>query len=183
MVCVSLNDEVIHGIPLQERIVKDGDLVSVDLGIQYKGVFVDAAYTYMVGKVSNLAKKLCRVTMDALWEGIKKAKAGLTVGDVAFAVQNRAEKNGFSVIRQFVGHGIGKSLHLPPEVPNFGEPASGFKLRRGMAIAIEPMVSAGDYEVVIAPDGWTARMKDGSLSAHYEHTVFITENGPIIITE
>jgi len=181
-VCVSLNDEVIHGIPSEARIVKDGDLVSVDLGIKYKGVYVDTAYTYMVGNVSDLARKLCKVTQEALWEGINKALPGLRTGDIGSAVQGLAEKNGFSVVRQFVGHGIGRNLHLAPEVPNFGKKNIGFQFKENIALAIEPMVAAGGYEVVIDSDGWTARTKDGSLSAHYEHTVVVTKNGPLVIT-
>jgi methionyl aminopeptidase len=181
-VCVSLNDEVIHGIPSDTRIVKNGDLVSVDLGIKYKGVYVDTACTYMVGEVSELARTLCRVTKEALWEGIKQALPGARVGDVGSVVQNLAEKNGFSVVRQFVGHGIGRDLHLPPEVPNFGKKKVGFEFKENIALAIEPMVAVGGYEVVIDNDGWTARTKDGSLSAHYEHTVVVTKNGPLVIT-
>ena len=182
-VCVSLNDEVIHGIPSDTRTIKSGDLVSVDLGIKYKGVYVDCAYTYMVGEVSDLARKLCKVTQAALWEGIGQALPGSRVGDVANAVQNLAEKNGFSVVRQFVGHGIGKDLHLPPEVPNFGKKGVGFEFKENIALAIEPMVAVGKYEVVIDKDGWTARTKDGSLSAHYEHTVVVTKNGPVVVTQ
>ena len=180
--CVSLNDEVIHGIPSEKRIIQDGDLVSVDLGIRYKGIYVDTAYTYMVGKVSAPAQKLCAVTQDALYEGIKQALIGNRVGDIAYAVQHKAQENEFAVVRQFVGHGIGHSLHLPPEVPNFGMPAVGFEFKNNIALAIEPMVVAGSYELLIDADGWTARTKDGSLSAHYEHTVVITENGPLIVT-
>jgi len=181
-VCVSVNDEVIHGIPAVKRVLREGDLVSVDLGIRYKGTYVDTASTYAVGQISDAAKKLCRVTREALDRGIAQARAGAQIGDVAYAIQKVVEDNGFSVVRQFVGHGIGKELHLPPEVPNFGSPRSGYVLEEGAAIAIEPMVSAGGYEVVVQPDGWTAKMKDGSLSAHYEHTVAITKDGPLIIT-
>ena len=182
-VCVSVNDVVIHGIPSPEKIIDEGDLVSVDLGIKYKGTHVDTAATYMVGKVSDAAKKLSKVTFDALWKGIEQARVGSAIGDIAYAVQSFVESNGFSVIRQFVGHGIGKELHLPPEVPNFGVPRSGYQLKRNIAIAIEPMVSAGGYEVEVQPDGWTAKMKDGSLSAHFEHTVVITQDGPLVVTK
>lgn len=180
-VCVSVNEEVIHGIP-SSRIIEEGDIVSVDLGIKYKGVFVDTAYTYNAGRISRSATKLVNATYKSLYQGIKKVKAGSTVGDIGFTVQSFLEKRNFSVIRKFVGHGIGKDLHLPPEVPNFGNKGEGEELKEGMVIAIEPMVSAGDFEVEILDDGWTAVTKDKSLSAHFEHTVAITKKGPWIIT-
>jgi len=179
--CVSVNEEIIHGIPSDRRI-KDGDIVSVDLGIKYKGLFVDTAYTYGIGRISGLAKKLIKVSLKALYEGISKARAGLRVGDVGFAVQGFVEKNNFSVIRSFVGHGIGRDLHIEPEVPNFGQKGQGELLEKGFAIAIEPMVSTGSFEVDILGDGWTAKTKDSSLSAHFEHTVAITDKGPCILT-
>ncbi|MCP4652458.1 MAG: type I methionyl aminopeptidase [Candidatus Omnitrophica bacterium] len=182
-VCVSLNDEVIHGIPSSERLIEDGDIVSVDLGIKYKGLFVDTACTYAVGKVPALAKKLIKATESALAVGIKKAKIGLKVGDISSSIQKSIERKGFSAVRQFVGHGIGRELHLPPEVPNFGEPGSGEELKEGRVIAIEPMVTVGGYEVEVLADGWTAKTKDGSLSAHIEHTVAITKKGPLVITQ
>ncbi len=181
-VCVSVNDEVIHGIPSQKRVIQDGDLVSVDLGIEYQGLFVDTAYTYMVGKVSKSARELVKATYKSLYEGIKQAKVGATIGDIASAVQTYAESKGCSVIRKFVGHGIGKKLHLPPEVPNFGQPGQGQKLEEAMVLAIEPMVSAGNFDVDILEDGWTAKTVDGSLAAHFEHTVAITKKGPWILT-
>ncbi|MDP2923929.1 MAG: type I methionyl aminopeptidase [Candidatus Omnitrophota bacterium] len=180
--CVSINEEVIHGIPSSARIIKDGDSVSIDLGIKYKGIFVDTAHTYLVGKASRLARKLVKATLRALHEGIKKAKVGARVGDISFTIQNFIENRGFSVIRKFVGHGIGKRLHEVPEIPNFGKMGEGQELCEGMAIAIEPMVSSGGFEVEIANDGWTARTKDRSLSAHFEHTVLITDTGPFILT-
>jgi len=180
--CVSVNEEIIHGIPSKKK-VKDGDIVSVDLGIKYKDLFVDTAYTYAVGRVSSLAKKLIKVSLKALYEGISKAKAGSRVGDIGFAVQDFVEKNNFSVIRSFVGHGIGRDLHIRPEVPNFGHKGQGEVLEQGSAIAIEPMVCAGSFEVDILDDGWTAKTKDNSLSAHFEHTVAITDKGPWILTE
>ena len=179
--CVSVNEEIIHGIP-SEKVINSGDIVSVDLGIEYKGLFVDTAYTYLVGKVSKEAKRLVKISRKALDEGIKRIKAGSTVGDVSSAVQDNIEKNGFSVIRRFVGHGIGAKLHLEPEVPNFGKGGKGPELSVGMAIAIEPMVSAGSYDVEVLNDGWTAKTADNSLSAHFEHTVAITKKGPIILT-
>jgi methionyl aminopeptidase len=181
-VCVSVNEEVIHGIP-SSRVIKDADLVSVDLGIKYKGLFVDSAYTYTVGRASKLANKLAKVTLGALNNGIKHARIGASIGDVGFAIQRFIEKRGFSVIRKFVGHGIGTQLHMPPEVPNFGKRGQGEKLYEGMVIAIEPMVSAGSFEIDVLADGWTARTKDRSLSAHFEHTVAITKKGPWILTQ
>ena len=166
--CVSVNEEIIHGIP-SSRLIADGDLVSVDLGIKYKGLFVDTAYTYTAGKAILLAKKLVKVTLESLYEGMRFAKIGQRVGDLGFSIQKFVEKNGFSVIRRFVGHGIGRDLHLPPEIPNFGDKGKGPILEEGYAIAIEPMVSAGSFEVDVLEDGWTAKTKDNSFSAHFEH--------------
>ena len=179
--CVSVNEEIIHGIP-SERLIVDGDLVSVDLGIKYKGLFVDTAYTYIVGKASAAAKKLVKVSHKALQEGIRRVKVGAKIGDISYAIQTFIEKNGFSVIRKFVGHGIGRQLHLPPEVPNFGDKGKGFELYEGSAIAIEPMVSVGSFEVDMLPDGWTVKTKDNSMSAHFEHTVAVTKKGPWVLT-
>jgi methionyl aminopeptidase len=180
--CVSVNEEIVHGIP-SSKTIKDGDVVSVDLGIKYKGLFTDTAYTYIAGKRSVLAKKLLKVSLKALQEGIRYARVGTKVGDIGFAIQKFVEKNGFSVIRKFVGHGIGRNLQLYPEIPNFGEKGEGETLKEGMVIAIEPMVSAGNYDVEISPDGWTAKTKDNSLSAHFEHTVAITKRGPWVLTQ
>ena len=180
--CVSVNEEVIHGIPSQ-KLIKDGDLVSVDLGIKYQGLFVDTAYTYIVGKASRLAKRLVRATKESLKQGINQIKIGKRIGDVSSAIQEYVEKKGFLVIRRFVGHGIGKSLHLPPEVPNFGNAGQGEELLESYAIAIEPMVSSGDFSVDVLSDGWTAKTKDNSLSAHFEHTVVITKKGPWVLTK
>lgn len=180
--CVSINDEVIHGIPSDKRIIQEGDLVSIDLGIKYKGLFVDTAYTYIAGRAGKVAKKLVKVSLKSLYEGIKKAKPQATIGDVGSAVQKFVEKQGFGVVRQFVGHGIGRNLHQHPEVPNFGIPGEGDKLYEGMGIAIEPMVTAGNYNVAVTDDGWTAKTRDGSLSAHFEHTVVITKKGPLVLT-
>lgn len=180
--CVSVNDEVIHGIP-SPKVVKSGDLVSVDIGIKYQNLYVDTAYTYGVGSISPLAKKLIKTTRESLKCGICQVKSGKRIGDVSAAVQKSVEKSGFSVIKRFVGHGVGRDLHLPPEVPNFGSPGQGAELTEGYAIAIEPMVSSGDFDVDILGDGWTAKTKDGSLSAHFEHTVAITKKGPWILTK
>jgi len=182
LLCVSLNEEIIHGIPTREKKIKEGDLVSVDLGIKFKNLFVDTAYTYPVGKVNSLAKKLIKVGRKALAEAIKKARVGFYTGDIGETVENIAEKAGFSVIRSFVGHGIGHKLHCSPEVPNFGKKGEGALLCEGMVIAIEPMISAGREDVEITSDGWTVKTKDNSLSCHFEHTVAITKRGPVIIT-
>ncbi len=180
--CVSINEEIIHGIPSSKRMIKEGDIVSVDLGIKYKGLFVDTAYTYLVGKVLPPLRRLVRVTQRSLWLAIKQARIGRTIGDIGYAVENFVEKKGFSVIRRFVGHGIGRELHLSPEIPNFGLPNRGQRLLEGMALAIEPMVSMGSYEAEVLSDGWTAVTKDRSFSAHFEHTVAITKKGPWVLT-
>jgi methionyl aminopeptidase len=179
--CVSVNEEIVHGIPSQ-RVVKEGDLVSVDLGIKYQGLFVDTAYTYAIGKVSPLAKRLVRATWISLKKGINRVRPGARVGDISSAVQEHVENSGFSVIREFVGHGVGRNLHLPPEIPNFGEKNRGEELSEGYAIAIEPMVSSGDFDIDVLNDGWTAKTRDNSLSAHFEHTVAITKRGPWVLT-
>jgi len=180
-VCTSVNEEIVHGIP-GERILKEGDILSLDLGINYEGYFSDAAVTLAVGVINPRKKKLLEVTRQALSEGIKQAKQDNHLMNISCAIQNYVEKNGFSVVRQFVGHGIGKSLHEEPEVPNFGRPNQGPVLKSGMVLAIEPMVNMGTWESLILENGWTAVTKDGSLSAHFEHTVAVTENGPEILT-
>ena len=181
--CVSLNDEVVHGIPNESRILKSGDIVSVDLGVIYEGYYGDAAKTYAVGSITDTAAKLLKITELSLQKGIEQALPGKRLGDVAFAVQKTAEDAGFSVVRDFVGHGIGRSLHEEPPVPNFGKAGTGVRLVPGMVIAIEPMINAGSYEVFMAEDDWTVLTKDGSLSAHFEHTVAITESGNEILTK
>lgn len=181
--CVSVNEEVVHGMPRKDKILKEGDIVSFDFGVIYDGYVGDAAITVGVGQISEVAKRLLETTEDALNLAIEKARVGNKIGDISHAIQRRVEKEGFNVIRDFVGHGIGRSLHEPPEVPNYGKPGRGPKLEPGMVIAIEPMVSAGSYEIVILPDGWTAVTKDGSLSAHFEHSVAITPSGPIILSQ
>lgn len=180
--CVSINDEIIHGIPRPEHIIKDGDFVSVDLGIKYKGLFVDTAYTYPTGKVSAIGRKLLKVGHNSLARALKKVRIGAYIGDIGSTIQNYVESNGFSVIRKFVGHGIGRVLHCPPEVPNFGVENTGEILKEGMVIAIEPMVTSGGSEVAILDDGWTVKTQDNSLSVHFEHTVAVTRRGPCIIT-
>jgi len=183
LLCVSVNEEIIHGIPRSDKIIQDKDIVSVDIGIKYKGLFVDTAYTYIVGRASKMAYKLVNATKKALYLAIKKVRAGVNVKEIGSVVQNFVEKNGFSVIRKFVGHSIGRDLHLPPEIPNFRIENLDIRLVEGMAIAIEPMVSSGDFEVEILDDGWTAITKDRSLSAHFEHTVLVTKRGSLILTK
>ena len=180
--CISINNEVIHGIPSKSRKICAGDIVSVDLGAKFNGYHGDNAATFACGDVSPEAKRLMDATRESLYEGIKAAVAGGRIGDISNAVQTYVEARGFSVVRQFVGHGIGTQLHEAPEVPNFGAAGRGIRLMPGMTLAIEPMVNAGGYDVKIMPDGWTVKTTDGSLSAHFEHTVVITADGPKIMT-
>lgn len=180
--CISINNEVIHGIPSVKRVIKAGDIVSVDLGAMFNGYHGDNAATFACGDISPEAKRLMQTTENALYEGIKAATAGSRIGDIGYAIQRYVEAAGFSVVRQYVGHGIGTKLHEAPEVPNFGTAGRGIRLLPGMTLAIEPMVNAGGYDVKVLPDGWTVLTKDGSLSAHFEHTVVITTDGPKIMT-
>ena len=180
--CISINNEVIHGIPAKNRILKSGDIVSVDLGAEFEGYNGDNAATFACGDVSDEAKRLMEVTKESLYEGIRHALPGGRVGDISAAVQQYVESRGYSVVRKYVGHGVGTSLHEAPEIPNFGVSGRGVRLVPGMTIAIEPMVNAGSYDVKVMPDGWTVLTSDGSLSAHFEHTVAITADGPKIIT-
>ena len=180
--CISVNNEVIHGIPSNKRRISEGDIVSIDLGAKFEGYHGDNAATFACGDVSDGAKRLIDVTRESLYEGIAAARAGGRIGDISHAVQSFVEKSGFSVVREFVGHGIGTHLHEAPEVPNFGNKGHGIRLLPGMTLAIEPMVNAGAYGVKVLPDGWTVLTKDGSLSAHFEHTVVITPDGPVIMT-
>ncbi len=179
--CVSVNDEVVHGIP-GKRILKEGDIVSVDVGAYLNGFHGDAARTFPVGKVSEVAEKLIRVTRESFFEGLKYAKEGNRLEDISSAIQSHAEKNGFSVVREFVGHGIGRDMHESPDVPNFGTAGRGIRLKNGMALAIEPMINEGDRHVQVLSDEWTAVTQDGSLSAHYENTIALTPSGPEILT-
>lgn len=179
--CISVNEEVVHGIP-GSRVLQEGDIVSVDCGAIVEGFCGDAARTYPVGNVSDEAKKLIEVTEQSFFEGIKNAVIGNRLGDVSHAIQCHVEKHGFSVVRDYVGHGIGREMHEEPQVPNYGRKGRGVRLMRGMCLAIEPMVNAGGYHVKTLPNGWTVVTKDGSLSAHYENTVAILENGPEILT-
>jgi methionyl aminopeptidase len=179
--CVSVNDEVVHGMP-GNRVLKDGDIVSLDFGILYDGFYGDAALTYKVGDIAKKTEKLLAVTEESLYEGIREAKEGNRLHDISHAIQACVEKAGFSVVREFVGHGIGRSLHEEPQIPNYGEKGTGIRLKKGMVFAIEPMVNMGKSDVMIKNNGWTAVTKDGSLSAHFEHTIAITENGADILS-
>jgi methionyl aminopeptidase len=179
--CTSVNNVVVHGIP-SERVLEEGDILSLDFGIYYQGYYGDAALTVPVSRVSEAARNLMRVTEESLYRGIEQARAGNRLGDISAAVQDCVEAEGFSVVRDFVGHGIGKSLHEDPQIPNFGVRGKGVELRPGMVFAIEPMVNEGTYEVKVLSDGWTVQTADGKLSAHFEHSVVITENGPVILS-
>ena len=180
--CISVNEEVIHGIPSDERVLKYGDIVSVDVGAFYKGYHGDCAATFVVGDTDDESKRLIEVTRQSCFEGIKFAVDGNRVGDISAAVQAYVEKNGFSVVRDFVGHGVGKDLHENPDVPNYGKPGRGPRLQTGMTIAVEPMVNAGTWRVKTLSNDWTVVTIDGKRSAHYENTIAITENGVEILT-
>jgi methionyl aminopeptidase len=180
-ICTSVNEQVVHGIP-SSRKLKSGDIIGLDVGVIVDNYYGDAALTVPVGRISPEAEKLLQVTQEALYKGIEQAYPGNRLGDISYAVQSHVEKNSFSVVRDFVGHGIGRKLHEDPQVPNFGTPGKGERLRVGMVLAIEPMVNMGGPEVEILEDKWTAITQDGSLSAHFEHSIAITENGPEILT-
>lgn len=181
-ICASVNDEVVHGIPRKDRILKEGDIVSIDVGAYKNGFHGDAARTYPVGKVSEEAARLIEVTKQSFFEGIKNAVHGGRLGDISAAVQEYVEQNGYSVVRDLVGHGIGRNMHEDPSVPNFGKKGKGTKLVAGMALAVEPMVNEGEYDVAELDDGWTVVTQDGSLAAHYENTIIITRGEPEILT-
>lgn len=181
--CISINDEVIHGIPSKKRIVKAGDIVSIDVGATFNGYVGDNAATFAAGDISPEAQRLCDTTRESLYEGIKMAVAGGRLGDVGSTIQRYCEERGFSVVREFTGHGVGKQMHEDPSVPNFGTPGRGVRLLPGMTIAIEPMINMGGAGIRQLPDGWTIKTRDGSLSAHFEHTIAITSNGPVILTQ
>jgi methionyl aminopeptidase len=180
--CASINEEIVHGIP-SNRALREGDIVGLDYGVIYEGFYGDSALTVGVGKVSDQAQRLMDVTERSLYMGIEQLHDGKRLGDLGAAVQKVAESAGFSVVRSFVGHGIGKRLHEEPPVPNYGEPEHGLRLKEGMVLAIEPMVNVGGHEVEIKEDGWTAVTKDGSLAAHFEHSVAITKDGPYILSQ
>ena len=180
--CISVNDVVIHGIPSKEQVLKEGDIVSVDVGAFYNGYHGDNAYTYACGKVSENAEKLMDATRTGLEKGIEAALAGNRVGDIGSAVQKYVEDRGYSVVRDFVGHGVGAKLHEDPSIPNYGTAGRGVRLLPGMTIAIEPMICEGGYEVDVLDDDWTTVTRDGKLAAHYENTIAITPDGPVILT-
>lgn len=180
--CISINNEVIHGIPSKKRVLKKGDIVSIDIGAYFEGFHGDNAWTFPCGEVSVEAQAIMDVTRESLFEGIKQAKAGNRIGDIASAVQRYAEARNYSVVRDFVGHGVGAKLHEEPSVPNFGTPGRGVRLLPGMTIAIEPMINAGTHRVKVLADKWTTVTVDGRLSAHFEHSVAITPDGPVILT-
>ena len=181
--CVSVNDEVIHGIPSHKRVLAEGDIVKIDVGACYRGFNGDSARTFAVGKVSDEAAKLIRVTEESFYAALAVIREGARIGDIGHAVESHCKANGWSVVRRYVGHGVGAELHEDPEIPNFGTPGRGVRLVRGMTIAVEPMVNVGSGDVYEMPDGWTVKTKDGGLSAHYEHTIAITDNGPELLTK
>jgi methionyl aminopeptidase len=183
VLCTSVNSEVVHGIPSPKRMLKQGDIVSVDFGVVVDGYYGDSAITVPVGEIDENAARLLRVTEESLQAAIATVKPGATLGDVGAAVQGVVEREGFSVVRDFVGHGIGSQMHEDPQVPNYGQKGQGMRLKPGMVIAIEPMVNAGKPDVMVLEDGWTAVAKDGSMSAHFEHTVAVTADGARILTE
>lgn len=180
--CVSINEEVVHGIPDKKRILKEGDIVSVDVGSTYKGYVSDAARTYPVGKVSDIAQKLMDATRDSFFAGLEFCKVGYRLSDISHAIQVKAESEGFSVIRDFVGHGVGQEMHEEPQIPNYGKAGRGPRLAKGMVFAIEPMICEGGYDVRTLSNDWTVVTLDGKLSAHYENTVVITDGEPELLT-
>ena len=181
--CISINDEVIHGIPSKKRILQEGDIVKVDVGAFINGFHGDAARTFAVGKIAENAARLIEVTKESFYRGVAQATVGARIGDIGAAVEACAKENGYSVVRRYVGHGVGHELHESPEVPNFGTPGRGARIYAGMVLAIEPMVNEGVCDVHELPDGWTVKAADRKLSAHYENTVAITDEGPILLTE
>ena len=181
-ICTSINDEIVHGIPSPERLLKEGDIISIDVGATYKGWVGDSAWTYPVGRISEDAQALLDATEGALWAGIEQARSGNRLGDISAAVQAYAEMRGFAIIREYTGHGVGHQMHEPPQVLNYGQPGTGIRLRPGLVFALEPMVAAGHWLTKQDDDGWTVRTQDGSLSAHFEHTLAVTPDDPMIMT-
>jgi len=180
--CASVNDQIVHGIPSTRKLL-EGDILSLDLGVKLDGFYGDAAITVPVGEISAESQKLITITEQALYFGIEKARSGNRLSDISHVIQTWVENHGFSVVRDFVGHGIGKNLHEEPQIPNFGKPGFGPRLRKGMVFALEPMVNVGSHQVSVLDDGWTAVTTDGSLSAHFEHTIAVTDDSPIILSE
>ncbi len=181
-ICTSINDEIVHGIPSPERLLKEGDIISIDVGATFKGWVGDSAWTYAVGAISSEAQALLNATEGALWAGIEQARSGNRLGDISAAVQAYAESRGFAIIREYSGHGVGRQMHEPPQILNYGQPGTGIRLRPGMVFALEPMVAAGHWLTKVDADGWTVRTQDGSLSAHFEHTLAVTPDDPMIMT-
>jgi len=180
--CISVNEEIIHGIPDKNKILREGDIVKIDIGVRYKGYIADGTRTFSIGKISKDAERLVNVTYNALFKAIEKAYEGNRIGDIGYAIESYVKEFNFSPVKDFVGHGVGLELHEEPAVPNYGKPGTGKKLKPGMVLAIEPMINQGSSDVIIKDNGWTAVTMDGSLSAHFEHTVAVTENGPMILT-
>lgn len=181
--CTSVNEEVVHGMPSKRRRLKEGDIISLDFGVVFDGYYGDAALTLPVGKISEEADRLCTVTEESLYKGISQAVTGNRLSDISHAIQEYVEQRGFSVVREFVGHGIGQHLHESPQIPNYGPPGKGVRLKPGMVLAVEPMINAGTPDVEVLEDRWTAITRDGKLSAHFEHTIAISEDGPQILTQ
>jgi methionyl aminopeptidase len=180
--CVSINEEVVHGIPSKGRILEEGDIVSVDIGSTWRGYVSDAARTYAVGSISPEARRLIDVTEACFFEGMKYCREGCRISDISHAIQAKAESEGFSVVRDFVGHGVGRAMHEDPPIPNYGKPGTGPRIMKGMTFAIEPMINEGTWEVTVLEDNWTAVTADGSLSAHYENTIVVTDGEPELLT-
>jgi methionyl aminopeptidase len=181
-ICASVNEEVVHGIPSAKKVLRDGDILSIDIGATLDGFVGDTAATYPVGKISNDRQALLDVTRESLEKGIAQARPGNRLGDISHAIQAHAESRGYGVVREFVGHGIGRQMHEEPGVPNYGQPRTGLRLEAGLVLALEPMVTAGHWKVKVLDDGWTVVSEDGSLSAHFEHTVAVTPAGPEVLT-
>ncbi|MDH5716326.1 MAG: type I methionyl aminopeptidase [Spirochaetia bacterium] len=181
-VCTSVNDSVVHEIPHKNKVLKNGDIIGIDIGVKYNNYYADTAWTWPVGKISEKAEKLIKVTSKSLYKGIQAAKQENRIGAIGEAIQKHAESVGFSVVRSLVGHGVGRSIHEEPQVPNYGKKKDGIKIRTGMVLAIEPMINEGNHEIYTENDDWTVKTKDGSLSAHFEHTIAVTSNGPTICT-
>jgi methionyl aminopeptidase len=181
--CISIQDEVVHGIPAKKRLLKEGEIVGIDVGVELNGFYGDSAYTFSVGRIDARTKKLLRITEESLYLAIESAQSSNRVGDIGNAVQSHVEQNGFNVVRDLVGHGVGRKPHEDPQVPNYGAPKQGVPLKSGMVLALEPMVNMGTYEVYFADDEWTVKTKDGLPSAHFEHSVAITDNGPQILSK